>query len=251
MGDTSRTATGSRESAVRILGKCLQTGLPTTRTSAGSGHRSSRRSRLRPRPRTVWPASTAAVSDGCGDSEGVPIARTETTYGVESLNSLEFESDDVIVVSGPSGALRRWSAATGSDLGSIEPHAGLVTSIALDPAGETLLVGGSEQSHCLSCRKTHPAIRSTRSRRRDRGVGTVVRPCDEHQRRRQAVAVLTGGGVWVWDRASPLVRLGWSAPHHGRRHRAQPEPDGSLLTVPYSIRSGVTEIVVSMWPHSA
>ena len=64
---------------------------------------------------------------------------------MESLHSLEFESDDVIVASGPSGVLRRWSAADGSDLGSIEPHAGLVTSIALDPAGETLLVGGSEQ----------------------------------------------------------------------------------------------------------
>ena len=67
------------------------------------------------------------------------------TYGVESLYSLEFESDDVIVASGPSGVLRRWSSIDGADLGGIEPHAGLVSSIALDPARETLLVGGNEQ----------------------------------------------------------------------------------------------------------
>ena len=72
------------------------------------------------------------------------ITRTETTYGVESLYSLEFESEDVVIASGPSGLLRRWSASDGADLGSIEPHAGLVASIAIDPARRVLLVGGSE-----------------------------------------------------------------------------------------------------------
>ncbi len=197
------TATGSRESAVRIWD--ATTGLPTTANLGGVGtslyHADLAFDRGGTRLASV---DRGGVGRVWSVPEGVPIARTETTYGVESLNSLEFESDDVIVASGPSGVLRRWSAATGSDLGSIEPHAGLVTSIALDPAGETLLVGGSEQLALFELSGNTPGhsvdpFPAEIAGLVPRGAAVATSISADGQ----TVAVLAGGGVWVWDRAAP------------------------------------------------
>jgi DNA-binding SARP family transcriptional activator/WD40 repeat protein len=240
------TATGSRESAVRIWDAA--TGAPTSANLGGVGtslyHADLAFDRSGTRLASV---DRGGVGRVWSVPEGTPIARTATTYGVDSLNSLEFESDEVIVASGPSGVLRRWSAATGSDLGSIEPHAGLVTSIALDPAGRTLLVGGNEQLALFELSGDTPGhsvepFPAEIASLVPRGAGVAATISADGQ----TVVVLVGGGVWVWDRAASsggarLVPIAAA----GTPISAALSPDGSVLVVSYlDFSLGVTEIVV-------
>jgi WD40 repeat protein len=175
------------------------------------------------------------------------ITRTVKTYGLESLYSLEFESDDVIVASGPSGLLRRWSASDGADLGSIEPHAGLVASIAIDPARRVLVVGGIEHLALFEISGTTPghsvdpyppeiaAVLPEGS-----GAPTTI------SRDGLTVAALTSSGVWVWDRSkgSAGARLVPSA-SPGVAFSVTLSPDGTVLVVPYlDFDRKLTEIVV-------
>ncbi len=239
------TTTGSRESAVRIWD--ATTGLPTSPNLGGVGT-------------ALYHADLAFDRDGTrlasvdrggvgriwSVPDGALLARTERTYGVESLYTLEFESDDVIVASGPSGVLRRWSSVDGADLGIIEPHAGLVASIDLDPAGETLLVGGVELARFELSGNTpghsvDPFPAEIAARVPPGGAVTSNISTDGH-----TVALLTGGEVWVWDRTATT-----SAAHRvpaaatGVPINATLSPDGSLLVVPYiDYGLGTTEIVV-------
>ena len=240
------TATGSRESAVRIWDSA--TGLPTTGNLGGVGtslyHADLAFDRVGTRLASV---DRGGVGRVWTVPDGVPLTRTERTYGVESLNSLEFESDDVIVASGPSGLLRRWSSVDGSDLGSIEPHAGLVTSIALDPARETLLVGGNEQLALFELSGEAPGhsvdpFPAEIAASVPTGAGVTASISTDGR----TVALLAGGGVWVWDRgATPTAARLVPAAATGVPVNATLSPDGSLLAVPYlDYGRGVTEIVV-------
>jgi WD40 repeat protein len=239
------TTTGSRESAVRIWD--ATTGLPTSPNLGGVGT-------------ALYHADLAFDRDGTrlasvdrggvGRVWSVPdgglLARTERTYGVESLYTLEFESDDVIVASGPSGVLRRWSSVDGADLGSIEPHAGLVASIALDPARETLLVGGAtlalfELSGDTPGHSVDPFPAEIAALVPPGGaVGSSISTDGD------MVALLTGGEVWVWDRtATTDAARQVPAAATGVPVGATLSPDGSLLVVPYlDYGLGTTEIVV-------
>jgi WD40 repeat protein len=240
------TATGSRESAVRIWD--ATTGLPTSANLGGVG------TSLHHADLAFDRAGTRLASVDRGGvgrmwtvPEGVAIGRTATTYGVEALNSLEFEGDEVIVASGPSGVLRRWSATTGADLGSVEPHAGLVTSIAIDPAGRTLLVGGNEQLALFDLSGDTPGhsidpFPSEIAALVARGASVPATISADGR----TVVLLAGGGVWVWDRSDDLgAARPIPAAAAGSPIAAAVSPDGSLLAVPYlDFGSGVTEIVV-------
>lgn len=240
------TATGSRESAVRIWDAA--TGLPTSANLGGVGT-------------ALYHADVAFDRDGTrlasvdrggvgriwSVPDGALLARTDRTYGVESLYALEFESDSVIVASGPSGVLRRWSAVDGADLGSIEPHAGLVASLALDPARETLLVGGVEQLALFELSGNTPGHSVDPY---PAAIAGLVPPGGAVQSSISAdsetVALLTGGEVWVWDRtamANAASRVPDAAT--GVPINATLSPDGTLLVVPYlDYGRGTTEIVV-------
>jgi WD40 repeat protein len=239
------TATGSRESAVRIWD--ATTGLPTSTNLGGVGtalyHADLAFDRAGTRLASV---DRGGVGRVWSVPDGALLARTERTYGVESLYSLEFESDDVIVASGPSGVLRRWSSVDGADLGSIEPHAGLVASIALDPARETLLVGGAELAlfelsgdtpgHSVDVFPAEIAALVPPG-----GAVTSSISADG-----DTVALLTGGEVWVWDRtATTGAARRVPAAASGVPLNASLSPDGSLLVVPYlDYGLGTTKIVV-------
>jgi DNA-binding SARP family transcriptional activator/WD40 repeat protein len=240
------TATGSRESAVRIWD--ATTGLPTSANLGGVGtslyHADLAFDRAGTRLASV---DRGGVGRMWTVPEGVAIGRTATTYGVEALHSLEFEGDDVIVASGPSGVLRRWSATTGADLGSVEPHAGLVTSIAIDPDGRTLLVGGNEQLALFDLSGNTPGhsidpFPSEIAALVARGASVPATISADGR----TVALLAGGGVWVWDRSDDLgTARPIPAATAGSPIAAAVSPDGSLLAVPYlDFGSGVTEIVV-------
>ncbi len=240
------TATGSRESALRIWDS--STGLPTTGNLGSAGT-------------VLYHADLAFDSTGTrlasvdrggvGRVWSVPagelISRTEKTYGVESLYSLEFESEDVIIASGPSGLLRRWSASDGADLDSIEPHAGLVASIAIDPARRVLLVGGSEHLALFDLSGSAPG-RSVDPYPPEMAAvlpeGSAVPTAIS--RDGQTVAALTSGGVWVWDRSkgSAGARPVPSA-SPGIAFSVTLSPDGTVLVVPHlDYARGLTEIVV-------
>lgn len=240
------TATGSRESAVRIWDS--STGLPTTGNLGGVGtslyHADLAFDRSGTRLASV---DRGGVGRVWTVPDGVPLARTARTYGVESLNSLEFESDGVIVASGPSGLLRRWSSVDGSDLGSIEPHAGLVTSIALDPSRETLLVGGNQQLALFELSGDTPGhsvdpFPAEIAASVAAGSGVMASMSADGG----TMALLVGGGVWVWDRgATTGAARSVPAAAAGLSVNATLSPDGSLLVVPYlDYARGVTEIVV-------
>ena len=240
------TATGSRESAVRIWD--ATTGLPTSANLGNPGtalyHADLAFDRGGTRLASVDRGGTGRV---WSVPDGAPLARTERTYGVESLYSLEFESDDVIVASGPSGVLRRWSSVDGADLGSIEPHAGLVASIALDPARETLLVGGNEQLALFELSGDTPGHSVDPFPAAVAALvpagGVVISSISADGER---VALITGGEVFVWDRAaSTSAARSVPAAAAGVALNATLSPDGSLLVVPYlDYARGVTEIVV-------
>lgn len=240
------TATGSRESAVRIWDS--STGLPTTGNLGVPGtvlyHADLAFDRTGTRLASVDRSGVGRVwSVPAGDL----ITRSARTYGFESLNSLEFESDDVIIASGPSGLLRRWSASDGTDVGSIEPHAGLVTSIAIDPARRVLVVGGNEHLALFELSGTTPghsvdpyppeiaAVLPEGSA----GPTTISRDG-------LTVAALTSSEVWVWDRSkgSAGARPVPSA-SSGVAFSVTLSPDGTVLVVPYlDFARGLTEIVV-------
>jgi DNA-binding SARP family transcriptional activator/WD40 repeat protein len=239
------TATGSRESAVRIWD--ATTGLPTSTNLGGVGtalyHADLAFDRAGTRLASV---DRGGVGRVWSVPDGALLARTERTYGVESLYSLEFESDDVIVASGPSGVLRRWSSVDGTDLGSIEPHAGLVTSIALDPARETLLVGGAELALFeLSGNTPGHSVDVFPAE-----IAALVPPggavTSSISTDGDTVALLTGGEVWVWDRtATTGAARRVPAAASGVPLNASLSPDGSLLVVPYlDYGLGTTKIVV-------
>ena len=240
------TATGSRETAVRIWD--ATTGLPTSPNLGGVGT-------------SLYHADLAFDRDGTrlasvdrggvgrvwSVPDGAALVRTQRTYGVESLNSLEFESDDVIVASGPSGVLRRWSSIDGADLGSIEPHAGLVASIALDPARKTLLVGGEEQLALFDLSGNTPGHSLDPF---PAAIAALVPPggavVSSISTDGEKVALLTGGEVWVWDRsATTSAARRVPAAATGVPVNATLSPDGSLLVVPYlDYGRGVTDLVV-------
>jgi WD40 repeat protein len=135
---------------------------------------------------------------------GEELSKTQRSYGFDSLTAVRFADDRTIVASGPGGLLERWDATTGAPLGTVEPHSGIVASLALDSSRALLVVGGARQTAlfdtsggpALGVRYPYPAGLAELA-----AAGLPVNTSFSADGTLAATAV--GGSVWVWAPTQP------------------------------------------------